>query len=98
MSRKSFGFGVLATIATNGGLWYFLAEHAGYGFFDHPQLWLIPPALCVLVAAHLNRRSLSDEQLTTIRYGAASTIYIASTADIFLAGVAETWSWRPTRR
>jgi hypothetical protein len=91
VARKSFGFGVLATLAANGGLWYFLSEQARFGFFEHPQLWLIPPAICVLIAAHLNRRSLNDEQLTTIRYGAASTIYISSTADIFLAGVAEAW-------
>jgi hypothetical protein len=92
VARKSFGFGMLATLAANGGLWYFLADQERFGFFEHPQLWLIPPALCVLVAAHLNRRALSDDQQTTIRYGAASTIYIASTADIFLAGVAEAWA------
>ncbi|MBA4018475.1 MAG: hypothetical protein C0483_15010 [Pirellula sp.] len=87
--RKSFGFGILATLAANGGLWYFLGRQDGFGFFEHPQLWLIPPALCVLVAGHLNRKRMTAEQATTLRYGAAAVIYTASTADIFLTGVAE---------
>jgi hypothetical protein len=87
--RKSFGFGILATVAANGGLWYFLDHQDGLGLLEHPQLWLIPPALCVLVAAHLNRRQMTAEQSTAVRYGAASVVYAASTADIFLNGVAE---------
>jgi hypothetical protein len=87
--RKSFGFGILATLAANGGLWYFLDHQDGLGLLEHPQLWLIPPALCVLVAAHLNRRQMTAEQSTAVRYGAASVVYAASTADIFLNGVAE---------
>ena len=87
--RKSFGFGILATLAANGGLWYFLGRQEGLGLLEHPQIWLIPPALCVLVAGHLNRKRMTPEQTTTLRYGAAAVIYTASTADIFLTGVAE---------
>ncbi|MGC3965825.1 MAG: hypothetical protein QM775_00170 [Pirellulales bacterium] len=87
--RKSFGFGILATLAANGGLWYFLGRQEGLGLLEHPQIWLIPPALCVLIAAHLNRRQMTAEQSTGVRYAAASVIYAASTADIFLNGVAE---------
>ena len=49
--RRSFGFGILAALAANGGLWYLLARAEGLGILDHPQLWLIPPSLCVLIAA-----------------------------------------------
>ncbi len=87
--RKSFGFGLLAALAANGGLWYFLGSQEGYGWLEHPQLWLIPPALCVLIAAHLNRSRLKEEQVTAYRYASAITIYVASTADVFLNGVAE---------
>ena len=87
--RKSFGFGILATLAANGGLWYFLGRQEGLGLLEHPQIWLIPPALCVLVAGHLNRKRMTPEQATTLRYGAAAVIYTASTADIFLTGVAD---------
>jgi hypothetical protein len=92
--RKSFGFGVLAALAANGGLWYWLHRVEGYGLLEHPQLWCIPPAVCILVAAWLNRDRLSAEQMTSIRYLASMTIYVSSTADIFINGVAEA-PWLP---
>jgi hypothetical protein len=92
--RRSFAYGILAALAANGALWYLLHRAAGWGLLEHPQLWFIPPALCVLVAAYLNRESLSEQQLTSIRYGAASAIYVTSTADVFLNGVAEA-PWLP---
>ena len=94
LSRRSFAFGLVALAAANGSLWYFLARQDGYRFLDHPQLWLIPPALCVLVAAHLNRRQLTADQTTAIRYGASIVLYVSSTADIFLQGVAHA-PWLP---
>jgi hypothetical protein len=94
LARRSFGFGLLALAAANGSLWYFLGRQDGYRLLDHPQLWLIPPALCVLVAAHLNRRQLSAAQTTAIRYGASIVLYVSSTADIFLQGVAHA-PWLP---
>jgi hypothetical protein len=92
--RQSFLYGVLAALAANGSLWYLLYEADGLGLAEHPQLWLIPPALCVLVAAYLNREQLTKEQMTTIRYMSAIVIYVASTADIFINGVAEA-PWLP---
>jgi hypothetical protein len=94
IARRSFGFGVLAALAANGGLWYFLDRQQGWGFLAHPQVWLIPPALCVLAAAYLNRRQLSEEQMTSIRYFTSLTVYLSSTGDIFLNGVADA-PWLP---
>ncbi|HEY5313627.1 MAG TPA: hypothetical protein VIK18_13960, partial [Pirellulales bacterium] len=94
VTRRSFGFGLLAALAANGGLWFFLNEQGQYGLLVHPQLWLIPPALSVLVAAYLNRDRLDAGQMTTIRYLSAITIYVSSTADIFLNGVAQA-PWLP---
>ena len=76
-------------LAANGGLWHYLHQLDGLGLFDHPQLWLIPPALCVLAAAYPNRQRLSESQMTTVRYLTSMTIYVSSTADIFLNGVAQ---------
>lgn len=87
VTRKSFGFGVLAALAANGGLWHFLHRVGGLGLAEHPQLWLIPPALCVLAAAYLNRDRLTASQMTGVRYITSMTIYLSSTADIFLVGV-----------
>jgi fructose-specific phosphotransferase system IIC component len=41
----------------------------------------------VLAAAWLNRDRLSAEQTTTVRYIAGMTLYVSSTADIFINGV-----------
>jgi hypothetical protein len=94
VTRRSFGFGLLAALAANGGLWYFLQHVEGFGLLEHPQMWLIPGAVCVLAAAYLNREQLTDQQMTTIRYLTSTTIYVSSTADIFLIGVAQN-PWLP---
>jgi hypothetical protein len=94
IARRSFGFGILAALAANGGLWYFLQRQEGLGIFAHPQIWLIPPALCVLAAAYLNRRQLSEAQMTSLRYLCSMAIYVSSTADVFLNGVAQA-PWLP---
>ncbi|QDT43542.1 hypothetical protein Pan241w_36440 [Gimesia alba] len=91
--RKSFVYTTLAALAGNGALWAFWAEQ-GQFFTQHPQLWLIPPALSVLIATHLNREKLSATQLTAIRYFSTISIYVSSTGDMFIAGVAENL-WLP---
>ena len=45
---------------------------------------MIPPAVCVLVVAHLYRDRLDPVLSSGIRYGATLVIYISSTADILL--------------
>jgi hypothetical protein len=92
--RKSFAFAMLAAVAANGSLWYVLHEAGGLGLAKHPQLWLIPPSVCILVAAQLNRRQLSEAQLKAIRYLASIVIYVSSTADVILVGVAQA-PWLP---
>jgi hypothetical protein len=94
MLRKSFLFAVLAAVAANGSLWFLLHEYKGLSFTEHPQLWLIPPALSVLLAGFLNRERLSPEQSAALRYGSAIVIYASSTADIFINGVADA-PWLP---
>ncbi|QDT92106.1 hypothetical protein [Gimesia algae] len=91
--RKSFIYTTLAALAGNGALWAFWMEQ-GQVFSHHPQLWLIPPALSVLIATHLNRDKLNTTQLTAIRYFATMSIYISSTGDMFIAGVANSL-WPP---
>src|SRR5204862_7340563 len=71
-----------------------LGRREGLGLFEHPQLWVIPPALCTLIGAYLNRDRLSAAQLATIRQAAALAIYVSSTADIMLTGVAQA-PWLP---
>ncbi len=92
--RRSFVFGLLAAIAGNGGLWYLLHRTDNYQFLQHPQLWLIPVALSVLVAAYINEDDFTEDQMAGIRYMSLVTIYASSTADIFINGVADS-PWLP---
>lgn len=92
--RRSFVFGALAAIAGNAGLWYMLQRTDDYQFLQHPQLWLIPVAVSVLLAAYLNEDKLEEEQLAGVRYLSLVTIYASSTADIFINGVANS-PWLP---
>ncbi|HEX6650049.1 MAG TPA: hypothetical protein VF075_10925, partial [Pyrinomonadaceae bacterium] len=92
--RRSFAFGLLAAIAGNAGLWYMWNRTVDYQFLQHPQLWLIPVALSVLIAAYLNEDRMSEDQMAGLRYLSLVTIYVSSTADIFINGVANS-PWLP---
>ena len=92
--RRSFGFGIVAGLAGNAGLWYAFQRTEDYQFLQHPQLWLVPVALSVLIAAYLNEEKLAEDQMTGIRYLSLVTIYVSSTADIFINGVANS-PWLP---
>ncbi|HEY7315789.1 MAG TPA: hypothetical protein VH643_41045 [Gemmataceae bacterium] len=88
LTRRSFLFALLAALAANFALWSLLAHH-GIAFLLHPQCWLIPPALIVLAAEHLNRERLRPELSSGLRYLGISLIYVSSTADLFLAGLGD---------
>lgn len=92
--RRSYGFGLLAALACNGGLWFFLQHTGSFRIDQHPQVWFIPAALSVLVAGQLNRDRFTEEQMAGLRYTCLSVIYVSSTVDIFLNGVAES-PWLP---
>jgi hypothetical protein len=89
LNRRSFRYALLAALAANFGLWVIFANVEGLHFLAHPQLWLIPLALILLVAEHLNRDKLTEAQATALRYVALTVLYLSSTADMFLAGVGD---------
>lgn len=92
--RKSPMLLGFALLAFNGSLWTMLHTVEGLGLLEHPQFWLIPPVLCVLVGAELNRTRIKAGELSATRYGCATMIYAASTADIVINGVGQ-GLWMP---
>jgi hypothetical protein len=92
VSRRSFGYSVLAAVATNLGLWI-LWDRLQWGFLEHPQLWLIPWGLTVLVAEYLNHRRLTSMQSASLRYLGLLMIYVPSSTE-FLRAVGESL-WLP---
>ncbi|MAE67025.1 MAG: hypothetical protein CMJ18_22420 [Phycisphaeraceae bacterium] len=92
--RRSLVLGALAALGINGSLWYLLHQTPALAITRHPQLWFMPMALVVLVAGHLNRDRLSKHHRTMLHYACLLTIYLSSTADVFLVGVARA-PWLP---
>ena len=80
--------GVMAMILGNISLWLFYSQQS-VSFTNHPQLWLIPPAICVLLATWLDRKRFSEKQLTAIRYGCVFVIYLSSTSEILINGIGQ---------
>jgi hypothetical protein len=80
--KRSILLAGLGILTGNMGLWV-QWSHWGWGFLDHPQLWLIPIALAALVAEHLDRRRLNDAQRLAVRYLALSVIYVSSTTEFW---------------
>ncbi|QDU20062.1 hypothetical protein [Urbifossiella limnaea] len=93
LRRRSIGWAVLAALAANAGVWSLLA-HTGISATVHPQVWVVPLALIVLVAEHVNRRELKRELATGLRYAGVGLLYVSSAADMFIAGVGQSL-WLP---
>ena len=55
---------------------------------------MIPLALIVLASEHINRRRLSADASNAMRYAGVAMIYVASAADMFIAGVGNS-TWLP---
>ena len=91
--RNSFGWALLAAITTNAALWSLLTYH-DVPFAVHPQVWVIPLALIVLVSEHINRAKLRREMSDGLRYLGVGMIYLASSADMFIAGAGQS-VWLP---
>jgi hypothetical protein len=65
-----------------------------FSFARHPQLWVIPPALCVFAAGQFFKDRLTAQQLASIRYASIGSIYVASTSEIYLQGISNA-PWLP---
>jgi tetratricopeptide (TPR) repeat protein len=92
-TRRSIRLAVVAALAANFGLWALLA-YGGISFLVHPQMWLIPLAVILLLAEQLNQDRLPREVALGLRYLGLSMVYVSSTADLFIAGIGNS-VWLP---
>ncbi|MCC9600010.1 hypothetical protein LOC67_05505 [Stieleria sp. JC731] len=81
---------LLSILLGNIALWVVLIQVPGWSFLTHPQAWLIPPAVCVLVLSHMHRDRLGKEATQAIRYATTLLIYISSSADMLIQGIGST--------
>jgi hypothetical protein len=87
LPRRSAALGLLAALAANFGLWVLFANYAPLAFLVHSQAWLIPLALIVLAAEHVNRERLTRAHSLALRYLGLLLLYVSSRADMFIAGL-----------
>lgn len=85
---------VAGVVLGNLGLWVVLTQSAGWAFLVHPQAWLIPPIVCILVVTHCYRKRLAPAVLSAVRYACTLVLYVSSTADMLIADVGESL-WGP---
>ncbi len=91
--RKSMLYWGASVITGNAALWFAL-HSTDFQFTQHPQLWVIPPALSLLAIVQILKDRLPREQVVASRYMATTSIYVASTAEVFIQGIAEA-PWLP---
>lgn len=88
-TERSLISGAAAVVFGNLAIWLFYDKFPSLGLLQHPQLWLVPPAVSVLIAAQLHKDRLSLSQLASLRYISVAVIYISSTSEIFIAGLGQ---------
>ena len=82
-----------SVLCANLAFWQLLYKN-DFSFVSHPQLWVIPPALCVFAAGQFFKNRLVPHQLASIRYASIGSIYLASTSEIYLQGISRA-PWLP---
>jgi hypothetical protein len=65
------------------GFWSLLHSHPDMRFFQHPQFWLLPPALVSIAFVQWNRSRLDSSVVTAVRYVAILVAYFSCTAEVF---------------
>jgi hypothetical protein len=74
----------LAGLLGMAAFWVSLSSNPTLAFFQHPQLWIIPPAIVGLVLLETNRRQLSPSALVPARYALLLSIYCSSTFEMMV--------------
>lgn len=74
--------------------WSLLHSQEGLRFLDHPQLWLIPPAIATLVFVERNRGQLAGSVVSGVRYLALLLIYMSSSMEMLFKSF-ELQFWSP---
>jgi hypothetical protein len=86
-TRRQFGYSLAAAVFGNIALWVVFSNF-DFDLVTHPQLWILPPALSILLSAQLFRERLPAEMLRAIRSGATAVILVTSTLEMFIGGFA----------
>jgi hypothetical protein len=81
---RSIGFRVLSACLTLAAFWTLLQSQPNLQFFEHPQFWLLPPAIASLGFVEWNRNKLTETAVTATRYIGILVAYLSSTAEMMI--------------
>lgn len=84
LRRNHSGLKWLAGLLGMAAFWVSLSSNPTLAFFQHPQLWIIPPAIAGLLLLETNRRQLSPSALVAARYALLLSIYCSSTFEMMV--------------
>ncbi|HAC89378.1 MAG TPA: hypothetical protein DCF63_01925, partial [Planctomycetaceae bacterium] len=74
--------------------WSFLHSTPNLRFYEHPQFWLLPPALGGLAFVEWHRKQLAPSVVTTMRYVTVLLAYLSSSTEVFFKAF-EGNLWQP---
>jgi hypothetical protein len=74
--------------------WSFLHSTPNLRFYEHPQFWLLPPALGGLAFVEWHRKNLAPSVVTTMRYVTVLLAYLSSSTEVFFKAF-EGNLWQP---
>lgn len=92
--RPSRVLAALAAGLTFLSYWTLLYSQPHLRFLQHPQFWLLPPAIATLAFVELNRARLHASVVVASRYAAVLIAYLSSTAELLLKAF-EGQLWQP---
>ena len=84
LRRNHSGLKWLAGLLGVAAFWASLTSNPMLAFSQHPQLWIIPPAIAGLVLLETNRHQLSRSAIAAARYGLLLSIYCSSTFEMMV--------------
>lgn len=86
-TERSRQLAMIGGTFANGALLSFWTKFESLDFWEHPQLWLIPPAASIVLATHIERDRIPKEAASWIRYLCMATIFCSSSSEILIQGI-----------
>lgn len=81
----TIGLRTISVVFLLASYWSFLLSNPSWRITEHPQFWLLPPALATLAYAHWSKSMLSKEALTATRYISLLVAYLSSSMEAFMS-------------
>lgn len=81
----TIGLRTIAVVFLLASYWSFLLSSPSWRMTEHPQFWLLPPALATLAYAQWSKSMLTKEALAATRYVSLLVAYLSSSTEAFMS-------------